>query len=307
MRPTWVKPVLLLIGAGFMGGSSILLAKIGAQEGIPPLSYLFWQCLGAGLVLGMLAALRGGLPPLRWDYIRYYFLAGLVSLAFPMGLGYFMVPIIGASMAGVFTALPPLMTYLISMGIGIETAQFKRLMGLMVGFCGVLFLYLPQITAPDSTLLGYLLVAALIPVSLAIGNVYRTVAWPKGASPLTLASGMMLASAVLCLMFETGRDQLHVPDIDSGAAWLIIAVQMAVGSLMYICHFELQRVAGPVFLSQIGYVMALTSLAGGTLLLGETLRLELIVTLGCVVAGTFLVRPASGPAQSAKAQGAATR
>ena len=41
-----------------------------------------------------------------------------------------------------------------------------------------------------------------------------------------------------------------------------------------------------------GYVMALTSLAGGTLLLGETLRPELIVTLACVVAGTFLVRPA---------------
>ncbi|OCK05876.1 MULTISPECIES: hypothetical protein [Thalassospira] len=75
-------------------------------------------------------------------------------------------------------------------------------------------------------------------------------------------------------------------------AWLIIGVQMAVASMMYICHFELQRVAGPVFLSQIGYVMALTSLAGGTLLLGETLRPELIVTLACVVAGTFLVRPA---------------
>ncbi len=292
MSATRLKPVLLLIGSGTMGGSSILLAKVGVQEGIPALSYLFWQCLGAGLILAMLSIGRGGLPPLRGKYIRYYFVAGLVSLAIPMGLGYFMVPYIGASMAGVFTALPPLMTYLISMGIGIETAQFKRLMGLMVGFCGVLFLYVPQITAPDSTLLVYLLVAALIPVSLAIGNVYRTVAWPTGASPLTLASGMMLASAILCLVFETGRDQLHVPDFGNGMAWLIIGVQMAVASMMYICHFELQRVAGPVFLSQIGYVMALTSLAGGTLLLGETLRPELIVTLGCVVAGTFLVRPA---------------
>ncbi|OCK05877.1 MULTISPECIES: hypothetical protein [Thalassospira] len=39
----------------------------------------------------------------------------------------------------------------------------------------------------------------------------------RGASPLTLASGMMMASAILCLGFETGRDQLHVPI--SAMAW----------------------------------------------------------------------------------------
>ena len=92
MSATWLKPVLLLIGSGTMGGSSILLSKVAAQEGIPALSYLFWQCLGAGLILAILSVGRGGLPPLRAGYIRYYFVAGLVSLAIPMGLGYFMVP-----------------------------------------------------------------------------------------------------------------------------------------------------------------------------------------------------------------------
>ncbi|MFH1804286.1 MAG: DMT family transporter [Pseudomonadota bacterium] len=291
MNAGLLRPVLLLVATGVLGGTSMLLVKLGSLAGIPAVSYLFWQCLGAGIVLLVIAGLRGNLPSFRPLFLRYYLIASLFSLVIPMGLGYFMVPFLGASLAGVFMALPPLMTYLISMGVGLERAQIKRLLGLAVGFLGVLVLYVPHINAPDSTILVYLLVAAIIPVSLAAANVYRTVAWPAGGMPMALASGMMLAGAVLCLGFEMARDRLHVPALADNRAWIIILTQMGVASLMYVCHFELQRVAGPVFLSQIGYVMALTSLAGGTLLLGEGLRPELLVTLGCVVAGTFLVRP----------------
>jgi drug/metabolite transporter (DMT)-like permease len=292
------KPVLLLIGAGSLGGVSILLSKLAALAGIPPLSYLFWQSLGAGLVLAVVAGMRGQWPSLSGRYLRYYVVAGLVSLAFPMGLGYFMVPFLGASMAGIFMALPPLITYLISLGVGLERMQTKRMLGLMIGFAGVVILYVPEIRSPQTTVLVYLLFALLIPLSLALGNVYRTLDWPGGASPIALASGMMLASAVMCAGFEETRDHLLIPMLSDHRAWTIIGVQMIVASLMYMCHFELQRVAGPVFLSQIGYVMALTSLLGGTLLMGEEFRPVLLVTLACVVAGTFLVRPAR-PAKTA--------
>ncbi len=299
-----MKALLLLLGAGILGGTSILLAKLAVGAGMTPLSYLFWQSLGAGLVLLVVSALCGDAPAFTPRYLRYYFVSGLVSLALPMGVGYFMVPHLGAALAGIFTAMPPLITYLLSMCIGLEKAQLKRMLGLMAGFVGVLFLYLPQLTAPDSTLLVYLLVAAIIPVSLALGNVYRTADWPAGARPVPLASGMLLASAVYCLVFETGRDHLQVPDFDQAYLWAVIAVQVAVAALMYMCHFELQRVAGPVYLSQIGYIMALTTLVGGVALFDEALRPELLVTLACVVLGTFLVRPGGKKAALARAQSA---
>ncbi|OSQ38399.1 DMT family transporter [Thalassospira mesophila] len=286
-----MKALLLLLGAGVLGGTSILLAKLAVGAGLTPLSYLFWQCLGAGGVLLGISALRRDLPSMAPRYLRYYFVAGLVSLAVPMGVGYFMVPHIGAALAGIFTAMPPLMTYLLSMCVGLERARFGRMLGLMAGFVGVLFLYLPQLSAPDNTLLVYLLIAAIIPVSLAMGNVYRTADWPVGANPIPLAAGMMLASAVYCLGFEMMRDRLMIPSPDQGYIWGIIGVQIVVAALMYMCHFELQRVAGPVYLSQIGYIMALTTLIGGVALFNEALRPELLITLGCVVLGTFLVRP----------------
>ena len=293
-----MKALLLLLGAGVLGGTSILLAKLAVGAGLTPLSYLFWQCLGAGGVLLGISALRRDLPSMAPRYLRYYFVAGLVSLAVPMGVGYFMVPHIGAALAGIFTAMPPLMTYLLSMCVGLERARFGRMLGLMAGFVGVLFLYLPQLSAPDNTLLVYLLIAAIIPVSLAMGNVYRTADWPVGANPIPMAAGMMLASAVYCLGFEMMRDHLVIPSPDQGYIWGIIGVQIVVAALMYMCHFELQRVAGPVYLSQIGYIMALTTLIGGVALFNEALRPELLITLGCVVLGTFLVRPGHKKAAS---------
>ena len=118
---------------------------------------------------------------------------------------------------------------------------------------------------------------------------YRWVIVAAGGLLGCVAIGAMFSLPVFLqpMAKETGWSVTGI-----STAMTIGFLAMAVASMMYICHFELQRVAGPVFLSQIGYVMALTSLAGGTLLLGETLRPELIVTLGCVVAGTFLVRPA---------------
>lgn len=298
MKEWTMKALLLLLGAGMLGGASILLAKLAVGAGISPLSYLFWQCLGAGGVLLVISTLRRDMPSFAPRYLRYYFIAGLVSLALPMGVGYFMVPHLGAALAGVFTAMPPLITYLLSMCVGLERARLGRMMGLMAGFAGVLVLYVPQLSAPDSTLLVYLLIAAIIPLSLAMGNVYRTADWPVGANPVPLAAGMMLASALYCLGFETLRDTLIVPSIDQSYLWGIIMVQIVVAALMYMCHFELQRVAGPVYLSQIGYVMALTTLIGGVALFNEELRPELLITLGCVVLGTFLVRPGGKKAAS---------
>ncbi|MCW0232332.1 MAG: hypothetical protein OJJ21_01910, partial [Ferrovibrio sp.] len=64
--------------------------------------------------------------------------------------------------------------------------------------------------------------------------------------------------------------------------------------LIFIPYFELQRVAGPVYLSQIGYVMTATSLAVGTFVFGERYGLLVWLAVAVIVAGILLVnrRPA---------------
>lgn len=59
-------------------------------------------------------------------------------------------------------------------------------------------------------------------------------------------------------------------------------------------YFVLQKLAGPVYLSQIGSVAALVGLALATLLLAEPLSARIAVAAGLVACGIFLVNRGVG-------------
>jgi drug/metabolite transporter (DMT)-like permease len=61
----------------------------------------------------------------------------------------------------------------------------------------------------------------------------------------------------------------------------LVVAQMALAALMFALFFRLQVAGGPVYLSQIGYVAAATSLIVGVSMLGE--RYGLITWAGALV------------------------
>ena len=137
-------------------------------------------------------------------------------------------------------------------------------------------------------------VALLIPVCLALGNIYRTVDWPKDAGPIELAVGSHLASAAMLfagILAHDGGASLG----QLAAVPLVTIAQMASASLMFVFFFRLQHVGGPVYLSQIGYVAAAVGLFSGTLFLGE--RYGILTWLGAaiIVAGVYLTTKAQSP------------
>jgi drug/metabolite transporter (DMT)-like permease len=116
---------------------------------------------------------------------------------------------------------------------------------------------------------AWLVIALFIPVSLAAGNVYRTLDWPPGASGLRLAAGMNIAAAaVLALASVLLLGAFPLGTV--AAAPALSLVQVASSAAMFAFFFPLQAVGGPVYLSQIGYVAAAVGLASGSLLLGES-------------------------------------
>lgn len=103
---------------------------------------------------------------------------------------------------------------------------------------------------------------------MAIGNIYRTLDWPKNSEPTELAAGSHLASAFIlfiCITLFTGRFPLESFALAPFAA---LAQSLAAAGMIAL-FFRLQAVGGPVYLSQIGYVAAALGLVSGTLFLGE--------------------------------------
>ena len=110
----------------------------------------------------------------------------------------------------------------------------------------------------------------LVPLSLAIGNVYRTSHWPKGATPEQLAPGMLLAGAVLILLVVVVTGGAHSLLVSGMDIWTIVAVQSVLTAISYRGFFHLQKRTSPTFLSQLGFVITPAGLLFGIVFFGES-------------------------------------
>jgi drug/metabolite transporter (DMT)-like permease len=108
----------------------------------------------------------------------------------------------------------------------------------------------------------------LMPLSLAMGNVWRTARWPEGATPAQVGAvanlGAIPPLVVAFLLFAESQALAK-----AAAHPMLVATQIIVSLAMFFVFFRLQWVGGPTYLSQIGYVAAAVSLAFGTVMFDE--------------------------------------
>jgi drug/metabolite transporter (DMT)-like permease len=219
--------------------------------------------------------------------LRYFFITAAVSYAAPNLLMFSAIPHLGAGYTGIMFTLSPVITLVFSILLGVRRPNLLGIIGIAVGFIGAVMVAVTRGEAGQPADVFWVLVGLMIPVSLAAGNIYRTVDWPEGTGPIELAVGSHLASATLLLvgilvLFGVGAfaPLASVP--------LVVVAQVASASAMFAFFFRLQAVGGPVYLSQIGYVAAAVGLFAGTIFLGEHYQLltwagAVIITIGVII------------------------
>ncbi|MEL7025993.1 MAG: DMT family transporter [Pseudomonadota bacterium] len=259
------NPAALLLIVGGLGGVNFILGKLAADAGISP---LLWALLISGGAAWSIAMIRPAtLSPPKGRARRYVIISGLVSFALANWVVYALIPILGAGYVGLMFALSPVATLGLSIIAGTGRPKRLGLSGIAIGLFGAILIVVSGGEADLSASVPYLALGLLIPVILAVGNVYRTLDWPDGSAPDGLA---VWSHGVACLAFLAAfaiQGSLPVSDY-LAAPWLSIT-QVLVAGLTFPAYFQLQKVGGPVLLSQIGYVSAAVGLAGATLVLGE--------------------------------------
>jgi len=265
-------PLFFLLATGACLGLSTNLAKLAGSAGLPPLAFLAWSVCGASVVLFVLAAARGELPPLNGRTAEYFVLSAFVTVAASNLIFVSATPRVGAGFVAPVAALPPLLTYVGALALGLERFRAGRAAGVVLALGGAAWIAFVELSVPDAATfwIGLTLVA---PVLLAIGNLYRTSRWPPGLSAESLAPGMLGASALMLLgagLVPHSAFSLAVPT-DRMLPSLLVLAQTAVFAAQFVLLLELQRRGGPVYLSLIGSVGALVGVPVAVLLLGERL------------------------------------
>ncbi|WP_245932518.1 DMT family transporter [Isoalcanivorax indicus] len=289
-------PLLSLLSGGALLGLSTNLAKLAAEAHLSPLAFLTWSVVGAALLLMVVAAVRRDLPPVHIRALEYYGVSALVGVAGSNLIFFSAVPHVGAGFVALIISLPPLLTYVGALIWKLERFRMMRALGVAVALGGAGVLALRQYSAPDADGL-WIFIALLGPILLAIGNLYRTLRWPRGVSADALAPGMLVAAAVMLL--GTGLlpgFSLAVP-LDRSLPLILIVVQAVVFSGMFLLLLMLQKTSGPVLLSLLGSVGAVVGVPVAIFLLGETAPDGLLLSAALIIVGVALL--SLGKARSA--------
>lgn len=276
---------LILVGSFI--ALSMTVAKLADESGLPHLSFLAVAMAGAGLVLLGISRLTGQL--MSWDArIAEYGLVSGVLLAIPQAMGFLAVGQVGAGFVSLSFAFPILITWLLAVMVRLERPNLLRFLGVSLGLAAGVLLASGQARSGSAGLLWSLVILA-IPVFLAVGNIYRSLRWPARGGPIFLAALMLLGAALalapIAWLVEAGRQSELVAS--EPAVWLLLA-EVVIFSVLYLFFFILQKLAGPVYLSQIGIVAAVAGTVIAVYALGEATPPNLVLAAVLMLAGSLL-------------------
>ncbi|MGQ0662452.1 MAG: DMT family transporter [Pseudomonadota bacterium] len=283
-------PLFLLLLLGTNWGLGFSLAKIGVTSGMPPLGYAFWQALGAGAVLLAVGGASVGLPPVSLAHLRYYLLAGAFGTAVPLVNMLVVVAHVPVGVVTVIVSIAPLLTYGFAQLCGLERVEPRRAFGIALGFAGALMILLPRASLPSPDMVPWALLSIVTPLFYAGSNVYIGYARPPGIHSLTLAGALQLAAAVCVLppMLATGSFHPLWPPLGAGE-WVVLGA-MAMASIGSLLMFEIMRLAGTVYFSQVAYVVTIAGVLWGMYIFGERHSAWIWGAMGVIFCGLMLAR-----------------
>ena len=260
-------PLILLCLCGFMFASRIMISKAALSAGADPFQLGIVGNLGAGLVLSCWLAARGETLSSACRTPLLYLVLGIVSVALPTILSFYIVERVGPAYTATVYSLSPILTMSFAAGFGIERMTARRSAGIVIGLFGMMALVQQQLAAIDFAQPIWVVVGLLIPACTAIGNIIRSAFWPTGASALAFACATLFTSSLVMTILS--------PLFGSVGRWRF-------------ADFRLQKVAGSVVFSQIGYWGTGFGVLLAALLFGDVLTAPSLIGLAAIVFGGVL-------------------
>lgn len=277
-------PLFLLLLLGFIWGCGYSLSRYALTHGVSPLGYAFWQTLGPALLLGITGGFRRGgrlRNPADW---RFFLVCGLAGIAIPNTNMYFLAPHLPAGMLAVLVNTVPLIIYPMAIFLGMERFDSLRFLAVVLGVFGVMSL----VTAPLSVNM-YTLAALLTPLAFAACSLYIASLGKHAPMAQESACGMLLAATLLLLPLVLSTHSYYSLSVFPNAVQSVVLLEILLSTMGYVLFFRLIRLAGPVFYSLVGGVVALTGIFWGRVLFDERLTLRETLACACITGAVFLV------------------
>ena len=272
---------LLLLAA--VWGGSILFMRVAVGE-LGPLPMMGLRTLGAGLLLLPLLIIQKKLPLLiaHWRPIA---IVGIFNSALPFVLFAYATQSIASGTMSVINAVTPLWGAAIAWVWLKDKLPPMRMLGLLVGFAGIVVLVWDKLTTGASGSLLAVTAGVAAPIFYGIAASF-TKKYLKGADPVATATGSLISSGLLLLPFSVW---LWPENPVSPGSWgAVLGLTVLCTSIAYTLYYKLLNNIGPSKAMTVTFLVPVFGVFWGWLYLDEAVTVHVLMGAGVILLGTAL-------------------
>jgi drug/metabolite transporter (DMT)-like permease len=276
--------IFLLLGA--IWSSSFMWIKIAVQEVGPSTLVAFRVLFGLLFCIVVISLQRIPWPKTFRDWLPLL-VVGITNLAIPFYLISWGEQSIDSAIAAILDATVPLFTIVVAhFSLRDDKMTLPKVLGLGIGFLGVVVLLSKDVGASSGSLVGQAAVV-LASVFYAGSAIYVRKSTENIPGIFRSAGPLVSATAVMWLAVFLSEGQVEIPRL--GITWIALLFLGVVGSgLAFFLAFYLIHEIGPTRTTMVTYVFPLGGVVLGVIFLHEQPTWQLI-TGGVLIIASLVV------------------
>ena len=274
----------MLLALAAIWGSSFMFIKVAVEE-LPPGQVAFWRIfVGAVVLLPFAGALLGWgrLGALLRQYAFPLFVVAIFNASIPFWLLAWSEKRLDSGLAAVLQASMPLFTALLALRfVPGQRVTGMRLVGVLIGFLGVVLLVGAQPSGDVLSALAVLLTALCYAASALYAGAHLS-----AAPPMLTSFGTLAIASLTSLPLGLAQLPAEAP---SWKAIGSVVVLGAVGlSVAYLLYFGLISGSGASYAALVTYLVPGMALVYGAIFLDEAITASAVGGLALILAGVAL-------------------
>jgi drug/metabolite transporter (DMT)-like permease len=280
----------LLAVLSIVWGGSFLFVGVAVRE-LPPLTIVALRVVTAALTLLLVLKLMGvDLPRTRQAWAAFLGMS-ILNNVIPFTLIVWGQSHIASGLASILNATTPLFTVIVAHYLTTdERLTGQRLAGVIVGFVGVaVMIGAAAFASLDASILAQLAVLGAA-LSYGFSGVFGRRFKTMGIPPLATAAGQVTVSSAILLPTALIVDHpwtLAMPS--TGAILSLAALGLVSTAFAYLIFFHLLARAGATNVGLVTFLIPVSAILLGVLVLGETLAMRHIIGMALIGAGLILI------------------
>ena len=266
------KEWLMLVVLSIFWGGSFFFVEIALQD-FSALTIVALRVSIATILLWTIVLYTKLHVPISLKLWLSFLIMGILNNAIPFSLITWGQTQIDAGLASIFNSAVPFFAVIMAgLFLPDEKVSSRKVIGVVIGFIGVsVMIGFPEKIETGKTLAQLAILLAGISYSFAgtFGRRFKKM----GVNPIVIAAGQTAASSLVMIPIALGMD--GIPDVSAASfesIFSVFALAVISTALAYVLYFKILGSAGAINLSLVSFLVPISAILLGVLVLNESLE-----------------------------------